>query len=121
MSRDVLGELLDEDRLADHHVVDRLAEELREARHVHTLLCRLEVDEAVDLRGDELLVRPAAEADRLLDAGDARARGADPDLGRRGLEVVRQQPRRFARHVTTLTQEPGKAAVFEDTSPGLAL
>ena len=38
VARDVLGERLDEERLADHDLVDRLAEQLREARHVDALL-----------------------------------------------------------------------------------
>jgi hypothetical protein len=38
MACDVLGQRLDEERLADHHLVDRLAEQLGEARHVDALL-----------------------------------------------------------------------------------
>ena len=56
-ARDVLGELLDEQRLADHELVDRLLEQLRKARHVHAALRGVEVDRAGDLGGDELLVR----------------------------------------------------------------
>ena len=47
---DVLGELLDEERLADHDLLDRLLEQLGEARHVHALLRRVEIDGAVDRR-----------------------------------------------------------------------
>ena len=53
---DVLGELLDEQRLAHHELVDRLLEQLREARHVHAALLGVEVDGAGDLGEDELLV-----------------------------------------------------------------
>ena len=53
---DVLGERLDEERLADHDRVDRLAEQLREPRHVHALLGRIEVDGAGDLGRERLLV-----------------------------------------------------------------
>jgi len=70
--RDVLRQLLDEEGLADHDFVDRLPEELGEAGHVHALLARVEVDEAVDLGGDELLRAAPAEADRLGHALDAR-------------------------------------------------
>ena len=49
LAGDVLGQLFDEERLADHDLVDRLLEQLGEARHVHALLARVEVDEAVDL------------------------------------------------------------------------
>ena len=42
---------------------------------------------------DELLAPPAAHADRLLTPGDARARQAEPHLGRGGLEVGRGQLR----------------------------
>jgi hypothetical protein len=83
----VLGEHLDEERLADHDVVDRLCEHLREARHVHALLRRVEVDGARDARGDQLLVVAVAQADRLVDAAHADAREADSDLGRGRLEV----------------------------------
>ena len=50
---DVLGQPLDEEHLADHELVDGFFEQLREARHVHALARRVEVDEAVDLGGDE--------------------------------------------------------------------
>ena len=46
---DVLGQPLDEEHLADHELVDGFFEQLREARHVHALARRVEVDEAVDL------------------------------------------------------------------------
>jgi len=48
---------------------------------VHAALGRVEVDGARDLGGDELLVRPAAEADRLADAGDADPGQAESNLG----------------------------------------
>ena len=67
--------------------VDRLAEELREPRHVHALLGRIEVDGARDLGGERLLAALVADPDRLLDAGDAGAGQAELDLGRRGLQV----------------------------------
>ena len=86
-ARDVLGELLDEQRLADHELVDRLLEQLREARHVDAALRGVEVDRAGDLGGDELLVRPAAEADRLAHAPDAGPGQAELHLGDGGLEV----------------------------------
>ena len=44
VGRDVRREGLDEERLADHDLVDRLAEELREAAHVHAFLGGIEVD-----------------------------------------------------------------------------
>src|SRR5262249_17175012 len=65
---------------------------------VHAFLCRVEVDEAVDPGRDELLVRPAAQPDGLVHAGDAGSREADPHLGRRGLEVVGEQARVCRRH-----------------------
>ena len=86
--RDVLGERLDHERLADHDALDRLLEQLREARHVDALLRRGEVDGAVDLRRDDLLEAAPAEVDRLRDARDAGAREAELHLGLGGLEVV---------------------------------
>ena len=58
---------------AHHDLVDRLFEELGEPRHVHALLGRVEVDEAVDRRRDERLLVAVAHADGLLDAGHSRA------------------------------------------------
>ncbi len=68
--RDVLRERLDEEGLADHDLVDRLAEDLGEARHMNALLGRVQVDRARDLGGEGLLVAFVPDADRLLDAGD---------------------------------------------------
>ena len=68
-------------------VVDRLAEDLRKAGHVDAFLRRVEVDRARDLGGECLFVPLVPDADRLLHAGHARARQAEPDLGRRGLHV----------------------------------
>ena len=93
LARDVLGQLLDEQRLADHDLVDRLLEQLREARHVHALLRRLEVDRAVDPCRDQLLgcSLRVADPDRLLDAAHPGARQAEAHLGQRGLEVVGEE------------------------------
>ena len=88
MRRDVLGERLDQERLADHDLVDRLAEDLGEARHVDALLGRVEVDGAGDLGGERLLAPFVADPDRLLDARHPGAGQADPHLGRRGLEIA---------------------------------
>ena len=84
---DVLGERLDEERLADHDLVDRLAEELREARHVHAFLARIEVDRARDLGGERLLVALVPDADRLLHAGARRP--ASARAGSRATEACR--------------------------------
>ena len=67
-ARDVLGEHLDEQRLPVDDDLDRLLEELREARHVDALLVGREVDRAVDHRGHDGLGVAAADAHRLLDA-----------------------------------------------------
>ena len=85
---DVLGQRLDEERLADHDLVDRLAEDLGEARHVDALLGGIEVDGAGDLGGERLLAPLVPDPDRLLDAGHAGAGQADPNLGRRGLQIA---------------------------------
>ena len=84
----MLGQALDQERLADHHLLDRLGEELREAGHVHALLARVEIDRAVDVRRDQLLASAVADPDRFLHAADASAREPEGHLGRRGLEVV---------------------------------
>ena len=79
---DAGGELLDQERFLDHDLLDRLLEQLREARHVHALLRRIEIDGAIDVRGDQLLVLAIADPDRLADAADAGAR--EPNLHVRG-------------------------------------
>ena len=56
-ARDVLGEHLDEQRLAIDDELDGLLEELGEARHVHALLIGSEIDGAVDHRGHDRLRR----------------------------------------------------------------
>ncbi len=85
---DVLGQRLDQERLADHDLVDRLAEDLGEPRHVDALLGRVEVDRAGDLGGKGLLVALVPDPDRLLDAGHAGAGQADPHLRRRSLQIA---------------------------------
>ena len=49
--RDPVRKHLDEQALSEHHVVDRLVEELGEARHVDALLVAREIDGALDLGG----------------------------------------------------------------------
>ena len=80
-ARDVLGEHLDEQRLAFDDELDRLLEELGEARHVDALLVGGEIDRAVDHGGHDRLGVAAADANRLLHAGHARARERERDLG----------------------------------------
>ena len=79
-SRDVLGEHLDEQRLAIDDELDRLLEELGEARHVHALLIGSEIDGAVDHRGHDRLRVATTDANRLLHARDTRAREGERDL-----------------------------------------
>ena len=99
VARDVLGERLDEERLADHDRVDRLPEELRETRHVDALLLRVEVDRAGDLGCERLLAALVPDPDRLLDAGHAGARQPELDLGRGGLHVGDGAVPRFCHRV----------------------
>ena len=70
-ARNVLGEHLDEERLALDDELDRLLEELWEARHVHALLVGCEIDSAVDNRSHHRGGVTAADAHRLLHTGDA--------------------------------------------------
>jgi len=90
VARDVLGQGLHQERLADHHLVDRLPEQLGEARHVDALLRGIEVDRAGDLRRKRLLVPLVPDPDRLLDAGHAGSGQAELDLRLRRLQVDRQ-------------------------------
>ena len=84
----MLRELLDEELLTHDHLVDRLLEELWEARHVDALLLRVEVDEAIDRCCDERLGVAVSHSHRLLNAGDAGTGETDPHLGRGGLEIL---------------------------------
>ena len=97
--RDVLGQRLDEERLADHDLVDRLPEDLGEPRHVDALLGRIEVDGARDLGRERLLVALVPDADRLLDAGHPGPRQAQPYLGQRCLQIDGQFVPRFRHRV----------------------
>ena len=105
MLRDVLCERLDVQRLGADDRVDRVLEELREARHVHALLGSIEVDRALDLRRHHGLATLVADANGLRDAGDAGARERQPDVGRRGLEILAEQVGRFGHEVTLATDE----------------
>ena len=73
---DMRGQRLGLEGLAQDHLVDRLVDDLLEARHVRALLIRVEIDEAFELRVEELLAPVRPDADDLLDAGDADAREA---------------------------------------------
>src|SRR6266545_5149346 len=114
--RDVLGELLDEEGLLDHDLVDRLLEQLGEAGHVDALLLRIQIDRAVDLRGDELLRPAPPQADRLFDALHPGPGQAELHLGRRGLYVVEQLTR--LRHADRLVS-PGSVAAADSSFPRL--
>src|SRR5262249_6466143 len=87
MAADVLGELLDERRLLEDDRLDRLLEELREARHMHALLAGIEIDSAVDRRRHQLLSALVADPDGLLHPADAGAGQRQPYLGLGRLEV----------------------------------
>jgi hypothetical protein len=85
----VLREILDEERVVFHDSLDRLLEELGEARHVDALPEWAEIDCAIDRGGDELLAAAAPDSYRLLDACHADAREAERDFGRCGLQIGR--------------------------------
>jgi hypothetical protein len=88
---DVRGERLGLEGLAEDDLVDRLVNDLLEARHVRALLMRAEVDVALELGVEELLgaVRPVP--DHLLDAGDPDAREAQLGRGTPGLDVAPEE------------------------------
>ena len=85
---DVGGEDLGAEGLAEHDLVDRLADVLLEARHVDAGLARLEVDEALEVGVVEVLGAVGLDPDHLLDPGDADPREAD--LGRRHATPARR-------------------------------
>ncbi len=89
------GERLGLERLGEDHLVDRLVDDLLEARHVDPGLLRVEIDVALHLGEEELaaavgVVVGAAvglDADHLLDAGDSDAGEADLGPGAACLDV----------------------------------
>ena len=83
------GEDLGAEGLAEHDLVDRLADDLLEAGHVDAGLARLEVDEALEVGVVEVLGAVGLDPDHLLDAGDADPREADLGRGHRRLHVGR--------------------------------
>ena len=89
MPRDVLGQPLDEEHLSDHELVDGLLEQLGEPRHVHAFAGGIEVDEAVDLGGDERVAAAVLHPDGLLHSRDACAGKPELDFRRGGLHVNR--------------------------------
>ena len=106
--------------------LDRLLEELGEARHVDALLVGREVDGAVDHRGHHRLGVAAADAHRLLDAGDAGAREGERDLGASetpAAAAARSRPRarrRLGRPARSSAQQAREPAVLEQPAAGLA-
>ena len=91
LARDRARELLDVQRLADHEALDRLADLLGEARHVHALVRRVEVDRALELRRVEALLAAVRDADDALDPGHPGARQRDAHARGGGLHVVPQR------------------------------
>ena len=107
LRRDVGRQLLDQQRLLDHDLLDRLLEQLGETGHVDALLSRVEVDRAVDVRGDQLLILAVADPDRFSDTADPGTRQADPHVWKRGLEIVKKMNSVVHREAnrTEVTQE----------------
>ena len=83
-------EVLDRERLADHHGLDRLGEDLGEARHVRALVRRVEIDRALDVGVVDGLLATVADADDLVDAGHAGLAQREVHRGLRRLDVVRE-------------------------------
>src|SRR5262249_30244171 len=84
---DMGGEDLGAEGLAEDDLVDRLGDDLLEARHVNARLARVEVDEALELGVVEVLAGIRLDADHLLDASHPDAGEADLRAGHPGLHV----------------------------------
>ena len=78
---DVGGEHLGAEGLAEDDLVDRLADDFLEARHVDAGLARIEVDEALEIGVVEVLRAVGLDPDHLLDAGHADPREAHLGVG----------------------------------------
>jgi len=85
----MLGEVLHEERVVVDDTLHGLLEQLGKAGHVDALAAQVQVDGAVDRRGDELLGAAVADPHGLLHAGHADAREAERDLRRGRLQVGR--------------------------------
>src|SRR5215218_7651305 len=88
---DVRGERLGLEGLAEDDLVDRLVDDLLEARHVRALLLRAEVDEALELGIEERAPPIRLDPDDLLDARHAYAREADAGAWTAGLDVASEE------------------------------
>jgi hypothetical protein len=87
--RDVRGERLRLERLVEHDMLDRVVDRLLEARHVRALLLRIEIDEALELRGEELGRRAfGTNSYNLFDASYPNARKAQVSCGTSRLDVL---------------------------------
>ena len=90
---DVHRELFGPERcLAEDDLADRVVHRLLEARHVRALLVGPQVDEALELRGEQAIGTALVQPDDLLHARDAHAREADVER-RRGSLDIREGPR----------------------------
>jgi hypothetical protein len=90
--RDVCGEGLGLERLVEHDVLDRLVDRLLEARHMRALLLRIEIDEALELRGEELGRRAfGTDSHHLFDASYPNARKAQVSCGTSRLDVLQHR------------------------------
>jgi len=74
--------------IAASEQMTELLEELGEARHVHALLRRVEVDVGVDAGVVEQLGAGVGDPDHLVDAGDAGAGQSEVDVRLGGLQVM---------------------------------
>src|SRR3954454_5022291 len=89
---DVRGQRLRLERLAEDDMLDRFVDRLFEARHVSALLARVEVDEALELRVEQLWLRAfGAYSYHLLDPGYSNARKAHVGRGTPRLNVLHRQ------------------------------
>jgi hypothetical protein len=88
---DVRGEGLGLEGLAQDHLVDRLVDDLLEARHVRALLLRAQVDETLDLGVEELLGAVRLDAQDLLHPGHPHPREAYVGGGTACLDVLAEQ------------------------------
>ena len=86
---DQLGERLGAERaLAQDHLADRLVDDLLEARHVRALLRGPRSTKHSSSRGEELLAPVVADADDLLDGGDADAGERELQRRKAALDVL---------------------------------
>jgi hypothetical protein len=103
--------------LAEDHLVDRLVDDLLEARHVRALLLRPQIDEALDFCVEQLLGPVRADADHFVDSGYPDAREAQLGRGAPRLDIAAER-RASLDHVSDQRYRADREVIARGVLPG---